>query len=83
MALLIVNPGFSLCSNPGLKLANAFGVKFKLKHHYQIEDFARKVRPSRFKITVCDLKHSKQFREVFFATTRVAAVLTNRTTFIG
>jgi hypothetical protein len=30
MALLIVNPGFSLCSNPGLKLANAFGVKFKL-----------------------------------------------------
>jgi hypothetical protein len=31
MALLIVNPGFSLCSNPGLKLANAFGVKFKLR----------------------------------------------------
>jgi len=26
MALLIVNPGFSLRSNPGLKLANAFGV---------------------------------------------------------
>jgi hypothetical protein len=34
MALLIVNPGFSLCSNPGLKLANAFGVKFKLRHHH-------------------------------------------------
>jgi hypothetical protein len=33
MALLIVNPGFSLCSNPGLKLANAFGVKFKLRHY--------------------------------------------------
>jgi ubiquinone/menaquinone biosynthesis C-methylase UbiE len=31
-ALLIVNPGF-LCSNPGLKLANAFGVKFKPKHY--------------------------------------------------
>jgi hypothetical protein len=31
-ALLIVNPGFSLSSNPGLKLANAFGVKFKLRH---------------------------------------------------
>jgi hypothetical protein len=29
---LIVNPGFSLCSNPGLKLANAFGVKFKVRH---------------------------------------------------
>jgi hypothetical protein len=30
MALLIVNPGLSLRSNPGLKLANAFGVKIKL-----------------------------------------------------
>ena len=27
IALLIVNPGFLLRSNPGLKLANAFGVK--------------------------------------------------------
>jgi hypothetical protein len=26
MALLIVNPGLSLRANPGLKLANAFGV---------------------------------------------------------
>jgi hypothetical protein len=38
MVLLIVNPGFSLCSNPGLKLANAFGVKFKLRHHYPAEN---------------------------------------------
>jgi hypothetical protein len=33
MTLLIVYPGFSLSSNPGLKLANAFGVKFKLRHY--------------------------------------------------
>jgi hypothetical protein len=31
MALLIVNPGFSLRSNPGLKLANALGVKIQTK----------------------------------------------------
>jgi hypothetical protein len=37
MALLIVNPGFSLCSNPGLKLANAFGVKFKLRHCQKLD----------------------------------------------
>ncbi|HSE19247.1 MAG TPA: hypothetical protein VLB46_19450, partial [Pyrinomonadaceae bacterium] len=30
-------PGFSLRSNPGLKLANAFGVKFKL-HYCKRED---------------------------------------------
>ena len=34
MTLLIVYPGFSLGSNPGLKLANAFGVKFKLRHYH-------------------------------------------------
>ncbi len=29
MFLLYSDPGFSLCSNPGLKLANAFYVFFK------------------------------------------------------
>jgi hypothetical protein len=33
MTFLIVYPGFSLGSNPGLKLANTFGVKFKLRHY--------------------------------------------------
>jgi hypothetical protein len=36
MTLLFVYPGFSLCSNPGLQLANAFGVNFKLSHYPQI-----------------------------------------------
>jgi hypothetical protein len=29
-------PGLSLRSNPGLKLANAFGVKFKLRHYQKL-----------------------------------------------
>jgi hypothetical protein len=45
MALLIVNPGFSLCSNPGLKLANAFGVKFKLRPYHSAGKFAV-IRPA-------------------------------------
>jgi hypothetical protein len=55
MALLIVNPGFSLCSNPGLKLANAFGVKFKLRHHHRVR--ARHDRT--LKIHARHLRHAR------------------------
>src|SRR5215217_1714797 len=33
-SILLCTLGFSLCSNPGLELANAFGVNSKL-HHYR------------------------------------------------
>jgi hypothetical protein len=35
MSFLYGSPGFSLHSNPGLKLANAFGV-FKLNHYLSV-----------------------------------------------
>ena len=42
IALLIVNPGFLLRSNPGLKLANAFSVKFTLRHYRRTASFSLK-----------------------------------------
>ena len=38
-------PGFSRTSNPGLKLANAFGVISKLMH-YQVVDYGLVLRSS-------------------------------------